>query len=388
MIPVLNPAGVQEILDYGILGFGLSRFAGVWVGLKCVKDNIEATATVDGRIDRIQLQIPDDFVMPRGGLNIRLGDQALAKEARLHDHKRAAILAFARANRLDRLVTSGGPAPKIGIITCGKSYLDVRQAMDELGIDEVKANQLGLRVYKVGMTWPLEPQGVKKFAEGLDLILVVEEKRALIETQVKEQLFDLPERPRVLGKKDENEQWLFPAKYALDPSDIAVKLGERLIRYGAGDDIKARVAELKRLSGNKPETAEAATRIPYFCPGCPHNSSTVVPEGSRAYAGIGCHYMAHWMDRSTEGFTQMGGEGAHWSREAPFSQAQHAFQTLGDGTYIHSGSLAIRAARAAGVNITFKILYNDAVAMTGGQSLDGGITVGMIVNQVLAEGVE
>jgi indolepyruvate ferredoxin oxidoreductase len=211
MIPVLNPAGVQEILDFGLLGFALSRFAGVWVGLKCVKDNIEATATVDGRIDRIQIEIPCDFTMPPGGLNIRLGDQALAKEARLHDYKRGAILAFARANRLDRIVTSGGPNAKIGIVTCGKSYLDVRQAFDELGIDEVRANQLGLRLYKVGMTWPLEPRGVLKFAEGLDLILVVEEKRALIETQVKEQLYDLANRPRVLGKKDENDQWLFPA---------------------------------------------------------------------------------------------------------------------------------------------------------------------------------
>jgi indolepyruvate ferredoxin oxidoreductase len=388
MIPVLNPAGVQEILDYGILGFALSRFAGVWVGIKCVKDNIEATATVDGRIDRVQIKIPDDFVMPPKGLNIRLGDQALDKEARLHDYKRAAILAFARANKLDRIVTSGGANPKIGIITCGKSYLDVRQAFDELGIDEVKANQLGIRLYKVGMTWPLEPTGVLKFAQGLDLVLVVEEKRSLIETQVKEQLYDLPNRPRVLGKKDENEQWLFPAKYALDPSDIAVKLGERLIRHGAGDDIKARVAELKRLKGNQPMTPEAAVRIPYFCPGCPHNSSTVVPQGSRAYAGIGCHYMAHWMDRSTEGFTQMGGEGTNWIGEAPFSKTPHVFQNLGDGTYIHSGSLAIRAARAAGVNMTFKVLYNDAVAMTGGQTLEGGTTVGMIVRQVLAEGVE
>jgi indolepyruvate ferredoxin oxidoreductase len=388
MIPVLNPAGVQEILDYGILGFALSRYAGVWVGIKCVKDNIEATATVDGRLDRIDVKIPDDYTPPPAGLNIRLGDQALDKEARLHDHKRAAILAFARANKLDRIITSGGPNPKIGIITCGKSYLDVRAAMDELGIDEVKANQLGIRLYKVGMTWPLESRGVLKFAEGLDLILVVEEKRSLIETQVKEQLYDIPGHPRVLGKKDENEQWLFPAKYALDPSDIAIKLGERLISHGAGEDIKARVAELKRLKGNRPEAAEAAVRIPYFCPGCPHNSSTVVPEGSRAYAGIGCHYMAHWMDRSTEGFTQMGGEGTNWIGEAPFSKTRHVFQNLGDGTYIHSGSLAIRAARAAGVNMTFKILYNDAVAMTGGQTLDGGMTVGMIVRQVLAEGVE
>jgi len=388
MMPVLNPAGVQEILDYGILGFGLSRFAGVWVGIKCVKDNIEATATVDGRIDRIDIKIPDDFVMPPKGLSIRLGDQALDKEARLHDFKRGAILAFARANKLDRLVTSGGPNPKIGIITCGKSYLDVRQAFDELGIDEVKANQLGIRLYKAGMTWPLEPKGVLKFAEGLDVILVIEEKRSLIETQVKEQLYDLPVRPRVLGKKDENEQWLFPAKYALDPTDIAIKLGERLIRNGAGDDIKTHVAELKRLKGNQPVTAEAATRIPYFCPGCPHNSSTVVPEGSRAYAGIGCHYMAHWMDRATEGFTQMGGEGTNWIGEAPFSNTPHVFQNLGDGTYIHSGSLAIRAARAAGVNMTFKILFNDAVAMTGGQTLDGGMTVSMILQQVLAEGIE
>ncbi|KAB2919526.1 MAG: indolepyruvate ferredoxin oxidoreductase family protein [Hyphomicrobiaceae bacterium] len=388
MIPVLNPGGVQEILDYGIYGFALSRFAGVWVGLKCVKDNIEATATVDGRVDRIQIKIPDDFVMPPGGLNIRLGDQALAKEARLHDHKRAAILAFARANKLDRIITSGGSNPKIGIITCGKSYLDVRQALDELGIDEVKANALGIRIYKVGMTWPLEPQGVLKFAEGLDLILVVEEKRSLIETQVKEQLYDLPVRPRVLGKKDENEQWLFPAKGALDPTDIAICVGERLIRYGAGDDVKARIADLKRLKGNRPMTGEAATRIPYFCPGCPHNTSTVVPEGSRAYAGIGCHFMAHWMDRNTEGFTQMGGEGTNWIGEAPFSNTRHVFQNLGDGTYIHSGSLAIRAAHAAGVNMTFKILYNDAVAMTGGQTLDGGISVPMIVNQVRAEGVE
>jgi indolepyruvate ferredoxin oxidoreductase len=388
MIPVLNPAGVQEILDYGILGFALSRFAGVWVGIKCVKDNIEATSTVDGRLDRVEVRLPEDFAMPPGGLNIRLGDQALLKEARLHDFKRAAILAFARANRIDRLVLSGGPAPKLGIITCGKSYLDVRQALDELGIDELRANALGIRLLKVGMTWPLEPQGILKFARGLDLIVVIEEKRSLIETQVKEQLYDLAERPRVVGKKDENEQWLFPAKYALDPTDIAIKLGERLIRSGAGDDIKDKIAELKRLSGNKPESAEVATRIPYFCPGCPHNTSTVVPQGSRAYAGIGCHYMAHWMDRNTEGFTQMGGEGANWIGEAPFSKTKHVFQNLGDGTYIHSGSLAIRAARAAGVNMTFKILYNDAVAMTGGQSLDGGISVGMIVNQVLAEGVE
>ena len=390
MIPVLNPAGVQEILDYGLIGFALSRYAGVWVALKCVKDNIESTATVDGRIDRVSVQIPgeDEFRMPPGGLNIRIGDQPLTKEARLHDFKRAAILAFARANKLDRIVTSGGPAPKLGIITTGKSYLDVRQALDELGIDEVRANELGIRLYKVGMVWPLEPRGVASFADGLETIMVVEEKRSLIETQVKEQLFDTPNRPRVIGKKDENEQWLFPAKGALEPTDIAIAVGERLIRQNAGGEaLKAKVAALKQLKGNRPAQPEAFLRTPYFCAGCPHNSSTVVPEGMRAYAGIGCHYMAQWMDRSTEGFTQMGGEGANWIGEAPFSKRKHIFQNLGDGTYIHSGSLAIRAALAAGANMTFKVLYNDAVAMTGGQKLDGHISVSQIASQLLAEGV-
>ncbi len=388
MIPVLNPAGVQEIIDFGVLGFALSRYAGVWVGIKCVKDNIESTATVDGRIDRVRPVIPTDFVMPSGGLNIRVGDQPLAKEARLHDYKRGAILAFARANGLDKQITSGGAGAKIGIISTGKSYLDVRQAFDELGIDEVRANELGIRLYKVAMTWPLEPRGIGKFAEGLDLIMVVEEKRSLVETQVKEQLFDLPLRPRVIGKKDENNQSLFSAKGALEPTDIAIEIGERLIRFGAGEEIKSRVSALKALKGNAPKGADAASRIPYFCPGCPHNSSTVVPEGARAYAGIGCHYMAQWMDRQTEGWTQMGGEGANWIGEAPFSTRRHVFQNLGDGTYIHSGSLAIRASVAAGVNVTYKILYNDAVAMTGGQKLDGGLTPAMIVDQVLAEGAK
>ena len=392
MIPVLNPAGVQEILDFGIIGYALSRFAGVWVGVKCVKDNFESTSTVDGRIDRVDVKTPDDFTPPPGGLNIRVGDQALDKEARLHDFKRPAILAFARANKLDRIVMSGGASPKIGIVTTGKSYLDVRAAFDELGIDEIRANELGIRLYKVGMVWPLEPQGLAKFAQGLDLIIVVEEKRSLIETQVKEQLYNLPDRPTVVGKRDETDNktsWLFQAKGALDPTDIAVAVGERLIRRErGGDELKTRVGALKQLKGNKPGTAEAAVRVPYFCPGCPHNSSTVVPEGSRAYAGIGCHYMAQWMDRSTEGWTQMGGEGANWVGEAPFSKRRHIFQNLGDGTYLHSGSLAVRASVAAGINVTYKILYNDAVAMTGGQSLDGGITVGQVAAQVLAEGVQ
>jgi indolepyruvate ferredoxin oxidoreductase len=390
MMPVLNPAGVQEILDYGLYAFALSRYAGVWVGLKCVKDNIESTATVDGRIDRVSIRLPrdDEFRMPPDGLNIRLGDQALTKEARLHDYKRSAVIAFNRANGLDKIVMSGGAAPKIGIVTTGKSYLDTRQALDELGIDEVKASALGIRLYKVAMPYPMDPEGLKKFAEGLDLIVVVEEKRSLIEVQVKEELYDLPVHPRVIGKKDENGQWLFPAKGALDPLDIALCLGERIVRTTSDDGVRGRLGELKRLKGNMPATAEAFQRTPYFCAGCPHNSSTVVPEGSRAYAGIGCHYMAQWMDRQTEGFTHMGGEGANWVGEAPFSKRSHVFQNLGDGTYIHSGSLAIRAAVASGVNVTYKILYNDAVAMTGGQKLDGGMSVAQIVGQVLAEGAK
>ncbi|MGE0767336.1 MAG: indolepyruvate ferredoxin oxidoreductase family protein [Hyphomicrobiaceae bacterium] len=391
MIPVLNPAGVQEMLDFGLIAFALSRYAGVWVGMKCVKDNFESTATVDGRIDRVDIKTPDDFVVPPGGLNIRVGDQALDKEARLHDFKLPAVLAFARANKLDHIMMSGGAAPRIGIISTGKSYLDVRAGLDDLGIDEVKANQLGIRLYKVGMVWPLEPRGLLEFAKGLDLIIVVEEKRSLIEAQVKELLYNSEYRPTIIGKHDETGDqlhYLFQAKGALEPSDIAVAVGERLIRFQiGGEDMKSRVGYLKQMKGNKPLTAEAAVRVPYFCPGCPHNSSTVVPEGSRAYAGIGCHYMAQWMDRQTEGWTQMGGEGANWIGEAPFSKRSHVFQNLGDGTYLHSGSLAIRASVASGTNVTYKILYNDAVAMTGGQSLDGGATVGQIAAQVMGEGV-
>jgi indolepyruvate ferredoxin oxidoreductase len=394
MIPILNPAGVQELLDLGLYGYALSRYAGVWVSMKCVKDNIESTATVDGRTDRVSIVLPgdDDFTMPDGGLNIRLNDPPLEKERRLHDHKRRAMAAFVRANKLDKVITSGGPNPRIGIVTTGKSYLDTRAGLDALGIDEVKANQLGIRLYKVGMTWPLEPRGILEFAKGLELILVIEEKRALLETQVKEQLFDLPDRPLVLGKRGERDdyrkrEWLYPAYGALEPNDIACTIGERLIQRDiGGEDLKARVARLKEAKGNRPKPTDIFPRTAYFCAGCPHNSSTKVPEGSRAYAGIGCHYMAQWMDRNTEGFTQMGGEGANWVGEAPFSKRRHIFQNIGDGTYIHSGSLAIRAAVVANTTITFKLLYNDAVAMTGGQQLDGGMSVQQMAAQILAEG--
>jgi indolepyruvate ferredoxin oxidoreductase len=386
MIPILNPAGVQEILDYGLYGWAMSRFTGAWVALKCMHETVESTAVVDGGLDRVKIVIPDDFDMPEGGLNIRLRDTILGMEARLHDYKRDAMLAFVRANKLNRYIASGGRNPRIGVITTGKSYLDVRQALDELGIDEVKCNDLGLRLYKIGCPWPISQRDLKEFAEGLDLIIVVEEKRSLIEVQVREELYGTANQPACIGKKDERGDWLFPVKGALDPNEVAICIGERLLNYVSNDDLKHRVARLKEAQRVLAETQDIAQRTPYFCSGCPHNSSTVVPEGMRAYAGIGCHYMVQWMDRSTVGFTQMGGEGANWIGEAPFSKRPHVFQNLGDGTYNHSGYMAIRAAIASGANMTYKILFNDAVAMTGGQPNDGGLTVPQVARQVAAEG--
>jgi len=387
MMPILNPAGVQEIMDYSLHGFALSRFASVWVGLKCVKDNIESTASVDGSIDRVEIAIPDDFVMPPGGLSIRRELDFLDQEKRLHLHKRAAILAYLRANKLNQTILSGGQAPRIGIITVGKSYLDVRQALEELGLDEVRANDLGIRLFKIACPWPLDPQELKDFAAGLDLVMVVEEKRSLIEVQLREELYGTAHQPMVIGKKDEQGEWLFPVHGALDPNDIAIALGARLLQYRDDPALRVRLEEIAAAQGRLAEAIEVAKRTPYFCSGCPHNSSTVVPEGSRAYAGIGCHYMVQWMDRDTTGFTQMGGEGANWVGEAPFSKRGHVFQNLGDGTYTHSGSLAIRWAVASGVNITYKLLYNDAVAMTGGQQAEGHLSPDQMARQVAAEGV-
>src|SRR5215468_6208339 len=351
MIPILNPAGVQEIIDYGIYGWAMSRFTGAWVGLKCMHETVESTAVIDGSLDRVDIVIPTDYAMPPGGLNIRLNDTVLGMEARLHDHKRDAMLAFVRANRLNRDITSGGRSPRIGIITVGKSYLDVRQALDELGLDEVRCNDLGLRIHKCGCPYPIGRADMLEFGEGLDLIIVVEEKRSLIEVQVREELYGSANQPVCIGKKDEQGNWLFPVKGALDANDIAICIGERLLKYASDENLAGRVTRLKEAQRVLAETQDVATRIPYFCSGCPHNTSTRVPEGMRAYAGIGCHYMAQWMDRSTLGFTQMGGEGANWIGEAPFSKRKHVFQNLGDGTYNHSGYLAIRAAIAAGVNI-------------------------------------
>src|SRR5256714_1123543 len=371
MIPILNPAGVQEFLDYGLYGWAMSRFTGAWVALKCMHETVESTAVIDGSLERVKIVIPDDFQHPEGGLNIRLNDSVLGMEARLHDYKRDAMLAFVRANKLNRAVISGGRAPKICIITVGKSYLDVRQAFDELSIDEAKCSEFGIRLYKVACPWPLSQRELKEFSDGLDLIIVVEEKRSLLEVQVREELYGTANQPACIGKKDEQGNWLFPVKGALDPNDIAICIGERILARGHNDLIAAEVARLKQAQRALAEIQDVAQRTPYFCSGCPHNSSTVVPDGMRAYAGIGCHYMVQWMDRSTSGFTQMGGEGANWIGEAPFSKRPHVLQNIGDGTYNHSGYMAIRAALASGANITYKPLFTDAVAVNGGHATDG-----------------
>jgi indolepyruvate ferredoxin oxidoreductase len=385
MMPVLNPAGVQELLDYGIYGWALSRYAGVWVGLKCMKDVIDASGSVEVAPERVRIVTPTDFAVPAGGLNIRWPDQPLDQEARLHRHKLDAARAFCRANRLDQVVLDA-PDAKLGIVTCGKSYMDVRQALQYLGIDETEARRLGVRVYKVAMTFPLEPQGVHEFARGLDRIIVVEEKRSLIEWQLKEILYGTPQAPGVVGKQDEAGRLLFQSNGALDPNEIAVAIGRRILERVADAVLEQRVTEQEQLEARVLEQPEM-DRTPYFCSGCPHNTGTRVPEGSIALAGIGCHFMAQWMNRRTAGYTQMGGEGASWMGEAPFVKTRHVFQNIGDGTYFHSGFLAVRAAIASGVNVTYKILYNDAVAMTGGQHIDGNLTPAQIARELLAEGV-
>lgn len=391
-MPVVSPAGVQEILDFGVYGYALSRFAGLWVGLKTMKDTIEVTSVVDGDPGRMQLVTPE-FDMPEGGLNIRLVDTPTAQESRVIDHKRFAAEAFARANRIDKRVW-GKPGAKIGFVAAGKNWLDLVHAMSLLNIDENEAERLGVTTYKIGQTFPLDMDSFHEWADGLDLIVVIEEKRKLIEVQVKEAIFDDRGGRRVYGwhKGDSWENGrrmeLFPTRGALDPIVIAEKLGEILIEEGRETDgIRAGMAALDDARRND-NAEEIAARLPYFCSGCPHNSSTRLPDGSRAYAGIGCHYMAQWMDRSTVGYTHMGGEGANWIGEAPFSKTKHVFQNLGDGTYNHSGIQAIRAAQAAKTNITYKILYNDAVAMTGGQHNEGDLDAPRIAQELQAIGIE
>ena len=339
MMPILNPGGVQEIIDYALYGWAMSRFTGTWTALKCMHETVESTGVVDGSLERIKLVTPTDFHMPEGGLNIRLVDTILGQEARLHDFKRDAMLAFVRANKLNKIITSGGRNPKIGVITTGKAYLDVRQALDELGIDEVKCNDLGLRLFKIGCVWPIGRQDLAEFAQGLDLIIVVEEKRSLIEVQVREELYGTANQPVCIGKKDEQGNWLFPVKGALDPNDVAICIGERLLRYGANEELAANVARLK---------IGAARAEPK-----PPMSPSAFPISARAARTIprpACRKAAAPMPASAaitwrNGWTARRSATRRWAARAPTGSARrrsrkrpHVFQNLGDGTYNHSGN--------------------------------------------------
>jgi indolepyruvate ferredoxin oxidoreductase len=389
MMPVLNPAGVQDILDMGLVGWAMSRYTGRWIGFKTIAETVESSASVNVNPHQLDIILPEDFELPPGGLNIRWPDPPLDQEMRLHQYAVKAAQAFARANHIDKVVIDS-PKARLGIVTTGKSYLDVLQALEYLGIDRKVAEDIGIRVYKVGMTWPLEPLGIREFARGLEDIIVVEEKRSFVERQMKEYMYNWEhgKRPSVIGKYDEEGNWVLPSTNELTPARIAQVIASRVQRFFRSEAMENR---LKWIAAKEKELALPRAnfpRVPHYCSGCPHNTSTVVPEGSRALGGIGCHYMVTWMDRRTDTFTHMGGEGVTWAGQAPFTEEKHVFQNLGDGTYFHSGSLAIRQSIAAGVNITYKILYNDAVAMTGGQPVDGTLTVPDIAHQVRSEGVK
>ncbi|MFO3706175.1 indolepyruvate ferredoxin oxidoreductase family protein [Xanthomonas codiaei] len=395
MMPILNPAGVQDILDMGLLGWAMSRYTGRWIGFKTIAETVESSASVEVNPFARSIVLPEDFALPPGGLSIRWPDPPVDQEMRLHRYAVAAAQAFARANGIDKVVLDC-PQARLGIVTTGKSYLDVLQALEYLGLDARACAQIGIRVYKVGMTWPLEPVGIGAFARGLEDIVVVEEKKAFIERQMKELFYNWPAsagaRPSIVGKYDEHGAWILPSTGELTPATIAAVIGKRILRLLQSSTINTDSIE-QRLRWMDAKEAEMALpraqfpRVPHYCSGCPHNTSTAVPEGSRALGGIGCHYMVTWMNRATDTFTHMGGEGVTWSGQAPFTDTAHVFQNLGDGTYFHSGSLAIRQSVATGVNITYKILYNDAVAMTGGQPVDGTLTVPDIAHQLRAEGI-
>ncbi len=409
-LPVFFPASVQEILDLGIHAFALSRYTGLWSGMKTIQEIVESAATAMIDPDRVQIQIPTDFEMPPGGVHIRWPDHALDQESRLFDTKWYAALAYIRANRLNYNAIEG-PNDRFGIMASGKAYNDTRQALLDLGLDDATCRQIGIRLHKVGVVWPLEAQGTREFATGLREILVVEEKRQVIEYQVKEELYNwrADVRPNVLGKFEEPDgeysggEWSMPnptantllrANADLSPALVARAIARRLKKLGVDGDIGARIEAQLAILDAKERSMQVleikGDRAPWFCSGCPHSTSTVVPEGSRALAGIGCHFMATWMDRSTIGFTQMGGEGVPWVGQQPFTTEQHVFANIGDGTYFHSGLLAIRQSIAAGVNITYKVLYNDAVAMTGGQPVGErpeGHSVIQIAHSLMAEGV-
>ena len=386
MIPFFNPSGIQEILDYGLYGIQLSRLSGCWIGIKCVHDNVSSGATVDLNENRFQIKDVDHKFFPRDGLNIRLNDTPQDKEHRLHYHKIKVVKEFCKINKLNKIIYNY-PDSKIGIVTTGKSYLDTILALDKIGIDKKIAEEIGIKLLKIAMPWPLENSIIEEFSEGLEKIIVIEEKRSLLETQIKEILFNKNKKIKIIGKLDEKENDLFLSSGSLDPGEIAINLFSQIKKFYLSSNLEKNVNIIKKLIQNNTNLLNIK-RTPYFCSGCPHNTSTKIPENSRAITGISCAYLVQSMERNNEGFTQMGSEGASWVGESFFSKTEHIFQNMGDGTYIHSGILSIRHAVAAKTKITFKILYNDAVALTGGQALDGLPTVAQMSRQLESEGVK
>ena len=398
-MPIFNPSTVEELLTFGLSAWEASRYSGAWIGMKALTDTVEGGASVPADMDRLAFATPTDFERPPGlNIHARQGS-ALEVEARHYEQRHVALQAWVRANRMDRLAWGGARRHRLGIVTTGKAYLDVVEALRGLGLDEHRTSALGIGVYKVGLVWPMEPQRLLEFAATCDEILVVEEKRPIIEDQISTILYNMPShvRPVLTGKLDETGRPLLRAVGELDPDLMLHILAGRLRGRIEDEALRARIATIKPLETGIPTISFGSPELlrpPSFCAGCPHNTSTRVPDGSIAAAGIGCHIMAASLpERNTMPATQMGGEGATWIGQAPFTGTKHLFQNLGDGTYFHSGLLAVRAAIAADVNITYKVLLNGAIAMTGGQQIEGEefpgeLTGPHVANQLAAEGVK
>ena len=388
LMPVLYPADIQEVFTFGLYGIELSRFSGAWVGYKLLPETIETAASIGANHDNIRIARPG-FDFPADGVNARAGDSWALQESRLRRYKLPAALAFARANGLNR-ITHDSRRARFGIAAMGKTWRDTLQALADMGLEAGTLSALGIRILKIAMPFPVDGETYRAFAEGLEEVLVIEDKREQIEHAIRQVCYTLPEtrRPRIVGRLDERGKKLVDDIGDLHPDKIARVLAARIQPFHDSERLRARIAFLDRQeAAQRQREALSLARLPYFCSGCPHNTSTRVPAGSRAYGGVGCHFMANWMDRDVYSYSQMGGEGVAWIGQAPFVKTPHIFQQLGDGTYYHSGILAIRSAVAAKVNITYKILFNDAVAMTGGQPVDGQLTVPQITHQVRNEGI-